>query len=687
MSTLINRFQDVIVYGNLTQKNLIKTDGTIITTGNTTLLNNLNVGGKVNTSGLICLSSGESSHLAPLGSIAGTYILFNRDGTDGTTYIINSRGSGDTGGIKFQIYNEYGYLMYEPLNIDQLGNIFVDNPMYINSSISLNDHGLYLRGYGDTFHGLKFSSDVDGPHLYGYSGGKLGTIGVDCLTWSNNNVNIMGSLNVNQLTQNGISYDLSLFLKESDITYPVNFRLTDNNWMMSNNFTTTGLKQNYIAYDLSLFALKTEITSNIDLYNITGISYTPTNGAIMRSTTIDNNLTVNGIITSPSVMITSNLNLTIPIIAGCYLPKYLSDTIYPQFNGNNSFTGNNDFTITGLKQNNIAYDLSLFALSSDIIANTNYLTSSNNWSGNNNFNTISCSGLISANGGLTIPSTKNLTIVGNIIAGSTQNLTISSTELGYLDGVNQNIQTQLTNIKNNSIGAQSFTTISCSDTISANGANGITATVINATGLVTASNGLVVTGEASVSSLLSADGGITIASVLNGGLTLVGNIIAGPTQNITITPTELGYLDGLVYNVQQQISVRGAVATAATINAVNATAIVSASSMTYSTINLSAGTWHVVGHFSYNCVTAGTISIETGYLGTSMINSFDYSTNYNVVLPVGAVVNRKLEGFITVVTGANYIVSFNLTIASGTYQKSVSTVNPYYNTLKAYKIF
>ena len=423
------------------------------------------------------------------------------------------------------------------------------------------------------------------------------------------------------------------------------------------------------------------------MYNITGISYTPTNGAIMRSTTIDNNLTVNGIITSPSVMITSNLNLTIPIIAGCYLPKYLSDTIYPQFNGNNSFTGNNDFTITGLKQNNIAYDLSLFALSSNIIANNNYLTSSNDWSGNNNFNTISCSGLISANGGITIPSTKNLTIVGNIIAGSTQNLTISSTELGYLDGVNQNIQTQLTNIKNNSIGAQSFTTISCSDTISANGANGITATVINATGLVTASNGLVVTGEASVSSLLSADGGITIASVLNGGLNLVGNIIAGPTQNITITPTELGYLDGLVYNVQQQISVRGAVATAATINAVNATAIVSAASMTYSTINLSAGTWHVVGHFSYNCVTAGTISIETGYLGTSMINSFDYSTNYNVVLPVGAVVNRKLEGFITVVTGANYIVSFNLTIASGTYQKSVSTVNPYYNTLKAYKIF
>ena len=54
----------------------------------------------------------------------------------------------------------------------------------------------------DQFHGLKFSEDVDGPVLYGYSGGKLQAAGnargeqvVDALKWDHSgNVNITGAV-------------------------------------------------------------------------------------------------------------------------------------------------------------------------------------------------------------------------------------------------------------------------------------------------------------------------------------------------------------------------------------------------------------------------------------------------------------------------------------------------------------
>lgn len=51
----------------------------------------------------------------------------------------------------------------------------------------------------DQYHGMGFSQDVDGPSLYGFSGGKLRVAGnnpVDALKWDRNGVTVNGKLNI-----------------------------------------------------------------------------------------------------------------------------------------------------------------------------------------------------------------------------------------------------------------------------------------------------------------------------------------------------------------------------------------------------------------------------------------------------------------------------------------------------------
>jgi hypothetical protein len=97
-----------------------------------------------------------------------------------------------------------------------------------------------------------------------------------------------------------------------------------------------------------------------------------------------------------------------------------------------------------------------------------------------------------------------ITLTGNILANS---LTITPTELGYLDGLVSNIQTQLIG-KGNLTGANTWTAI----------------------------------------------------NTFSNQITLTGNILA---NSLTITPTELGYLDGVTSNIQTQLNAR------ASLNGVN----------------------------------------------------------------------------------------------------------------------
>ena len=61
--------------------------------------------------------------------------------------------------------------------------------------LNMNNQTISLRG--DPNHGLVYSGDVDGPNLYGYSGGKLSANGNTAIQWDNNkNVSVPGNMNV-----------------------------------------------------------------------------------------------------------------------------------------------------------------------------------------------------------------------------------------------------------------------------------------------------------------------------------------------------------------------------------------------------------------------------------------------------------------------------------------------------------
>ncbi len=66
--------------------------------------------------------------------------------------------------------------------------IGISSPMAkldVNGTISLNNQGLRLRGGGDGNHGLKYDAQAEGPYLYGWVGGALGTAGSpNSLEWN-----------------------------------------------------------------------------------------------------------------------------------------------------------------------------------------------------------------------------------------------------------------------------------------------------------------------------------------------------------------------------------------------------------------------------------------------------------------------------------------------------------------------
>ncbi|MBL0033318.1 MAG: hypothetical protein IPP27_14510 [Bacteroidetes bacterium] len=55
----------------------------------------------------------------------------------------------------------------------------------VNGHLALNDNELRLRAGNNNLHGLKYDATVDGPYLFGYNGGALGTSGLpNSLEWS-----------------------------------------------------------------------------------------------------------------------------------------------------------------------------------------------------------------------------------------------------------------------------------------------------------------------------------------------------------------------------------------------------------------------------------------------------------------------------------------------------------------------
>jgi hypothetical protein len=106
----------------------------------------------------------------------GTDIAFGTGRSDAFTENVRFKGNGNVGiGIT------------SPLTL-----------LDVNGDASFNDKTILLRNGGNPYHGLRYDSNVDGPYLFGYNGGALGTSGLpNSLTWDwNGNVSVLSNLTV-----------------------------------------------------------------------------------------------------------------------------------------------------------------------------------------------------------------------------------------------------------------------------------------------------------------------------------------------------------------------------------------------------------------------------------------------------------------------------------------------------------
>jgi hypothetical protein len=146
--------------------------GTLGVTGTTTLGGVLNVSGQANLSGALVVSG--LSSLQSSVSIAGIQLSLDntsrRGGRSGDNRRALMHESGDALGINYNGDYSLGVHLYSQLKM--FGRTWLrDNNIYLRTVADFN-HGMGYFGANRPFAG----SSVDGPVLYGYAGGALGSI-------------------------------------------------------------------------------------------------------------------------------------------------------------------------------------------------------------------------------------------------------------------------------------------------------------------------------------------------------------------------------------------------------------------------------------------------------------------------------------------------------------------------------
>jgi hypothetical protein len=228
-----------------------------------------------------------------------------------------------------------------------------------------------------------------------------------------------------------------------------------------------------------------------------------------------------------------------------FITKGIADTSYVNFTDTQSISGDKTFSGTttflgSIVANSLTISPTelgyLDGVTSNIQTQLNsavLLSANNAFTGNNSFS------------GTT-------TFTGSIVANS---LTISPTELGYLDGVTNNIQTQL----NGAVFLAGSQTITGSKTIS--GTTTFTGSIIANSLTITPTelgylDGVTSNIQSQLNSAVFLAGSQTISGdkTISGTTTFTGSIVA---NSLTITPTELGYLDGVTSNIQSQLNSAG----------------------------------------------------------------------------------------------------------------------------------
>jgi hypothetical protein len=164
---------------------------------------------------------------------------------------------------------------------------------------------------------------------------------------------------------------------------------------------------------------------------------------------------------------------------------------------------------------------------------------------------VSLAGTETISGSKTLSGTTTFT--GSIVANS---LTITPTELGYIDGLTSNAQTQIT----------ARVSLTGNETIA-----GIKTFSSLPESSVAPTTGNQLTNKTYVDAAIGGSGSVTLAGTqtitgdktFSGTTTYTGNIVANA---LTITPTELGYIATLTSDAQTQITARASIAGTETIS-------------------------------------------------------------------------------------------------------------------------
>jgi hypothetical protein len=125
--------------------------------------------------------------------------------TDGSFVWADSQGA-------FQSTTNNQFLIRAQHGVNINTNLAGDAALNVNGTARMYDHTIYLRQNGDTNHGIGYFSStgingqwaglqVDGPVVFGYSGGALGTTGTGvektALYWTTAGVSVYGTFNNN----------------------------------------------------------------------------------------------------------------------------------------------------------------------------------------------------------------------------------------------------------------------------------------------------------------------------------------------------------------------------------------------------------------------------------------------------------------------------------------------------------
>ena len=162
----------------------------------------------------------------------------------------------------------------------------------------------------------------------------------------------------------------------------------------------------------------------------------------------------------------------------------------------------------------------------------------------NSNGTANTPNLLTCDGGLTIPTTKVLTLVGNISANSA---TITPVELSYLDGVTSNLQTQINSITG---GSGSYATLSGTQSFTGN--NTFTGDVVfsKVAGAININNGATMTFSGGSALTISASGFLNV-------------------NGVSLDSTTLSYIQTLTSDAQTQLNNKAGISTNNTFTGVN----------------------------------------------------------------------------------------------------------------------